>query len=48
MGASERDSFANLLLLCLGHHEEVDGDEDRYPPEQTFRDCTGVVISALV
>ncbi|MCU1680249.1 MAG: hypothetical protein JWQ81_988 [Amycolatopsis sp.] len=33
MDAPERDSFANLLLLCLGHHEEVDGDEDRYPPE---------------
>jgi hypothetical protein len=33
MAAEERDSFANLLLLCLGHHEEVDGDERRYPPE---------------
>lgn len=33
MSASERDSFANLLLLCLGHHEEVDDDEDLYPPE---------------
>ncbi|GLY70191.1 hypothetical protein [Amycolatopsis taiwanensis] len=34
MPAAERDSFANLLLLCLGHHEEVDDDEDRYPPEK--------------
>src|SRR5215471_14228231 len=33
--ASERDSFANLLLLCLAHHEEVDGSdgERRYPPD---------------
>lgn len=30
--AEERDSFANLLLLCLAHHAEVDGDEERYPP----------------
>jgi hypothetical protein len=31
----ERDSFANLLLLCIAHHEEVDGKngEDLYPPE---------------
>ncbi|MFE7870062.1 hypothetical protein [Micromonospora humida] len=33
MSAEERDSFANLLLLCLAHHEEVDGDESRYTPE---------------
>lgn len=33
MPADERDSFANLLLLCLAHHEEVDGDEVRYTPE---------------
>ncbi len=33
MPAEERDSFANLLLLCLAHHEEVDGDESRYTPE---------------
>jgi hypothetical protein len=35
MPARERDSFANLLLLCTAHHEEVDGKngEDRYPPE---------------
>jgi len=34
MPARERDSFANLLLLCTAHHEEVDGKngEDRYPP----------------
>ena len=32
MAASKRDSFTNLLLLCLAHHEEVDGDEHRYPP----------------
>ncbi|WP_433536656.1 hypothetical protein ACQPZK_02035 [Micromonospora sp. CA-249363] len=31
--AEERDSFANLVLLCLGHHEEVDGDARLYPPE---------------
>ncbi|MGW4461730.1 hypothetical protein [Micromonospora sp. NPDC004704] len=31
MPAEQRDSFSNLLLLCLGHHEEVDGDERRYP-----------------
>ena len=35
MPAQERDSLANLLLLCTAHHEEVDGKdgEDRYPPE---------------
>jgi hypothetical protein len=35
MAARERDSFANLLLLCTAHHEEVDGKdgEDLYPPE---------------
>jgi hypothetical protein len=35
MPARERDSFANLLLLCTGHHEEVDGKdgEGLYPPE---------------
>jgi len=35
MSPTERDSFANLLLLCTAHHEEVDGKdgEDRYPPE---------------
>lgn len=33
--AEKRDSFENLLLLCLAHHEEVDGKggEVRYPPE---------------
>ncbi|WP_328324402.1 hypothetical protein OHA70_33215 [Kribbella sp. NBC_00382] len=34
MAASERDSFSNLLLLCYPHHTEVDGDEERYPPER--------------
>jgi len=32
----ERDSFTNLLLLCLPHHEEVDDEktgEQLYPPE---------------
>ncbi|MFY1615770.1 hypothetical protein [Micromonospora sp. WMMD736] len=33
MPAEERDTFANLLLLCLAHHKEVDGDETRYTPE---------------
>ncbi|KIR64951.1 hypothetical protein TK50_05255 [Micromonospora haikouensis] len=33
MTPEERDSFANLLLLCLAHHEEVDGDELRYSPQ---------------
>lgn len=35
MPAPERDSFSNLLLLCIAHHEEVDGQdgESRYPPE---------------
>lgn len=35
MTAKERDSFENLLLLCLPHHEDVDGDgaDDLYPPE---------------
>jgi hypothetical protein len=39
MPARERDSFANLLLLCTAHHEEVDGKggEDRYPPEALRR-----------
>ncbi|MFI5898304.1 hypothetical protein ACIA5D_50320 [Actinoplanes sp. NPDC051513] len=33
--AEKRDSFENLLLLCLAHHEEIDGKdgEKRYPPE---------------
>ncbi|WP_258401912.1 hypothetical protein [Micromonospora noduli] len=31
--AQERDSFSNLVLLCLGHHEEVDGDARLDPPE---------------
>ena len=33
--AEVRDSFENLLLLCLAHHEEVDSkeNEERYPPE---------------
>lgn len=33
--AEKRDSFENLLLLCLAHHEEVDSKdgEKRYPPE---------------
>jgi len=32
----ERDSFRNLILLCLAHHAEVDDKktgEDLYPPE---------------
>lgn len=35
MPASMRDSFENLLLLCLAHHAEVDGKESahRYPPD---------------
>ncbi len=35
LSAEERDSFGNLLLLCLAHHEEVDGKGGtlRYPPE---------------
>jgi hypothetical protein len=39
MPARERDSFANLLLLCTAHHEEVDGKggQDRYPPETLRR-----------
>src|SRR6266516_7691458 len=39
MPAGERDPFANLLLLCTAHHEEVDGKdgEDRYPPETLRR-----------
>jgi hypothetical protein len=39
MSAEERDSFANLLLLCLAHHEEVDGKggADRYPPETLLK-----------
>ncbi|GAB2597993.1 hypothetical protein [Kribbella endophytica] len=31
--AEIRDSFSNLLLLCYPHHTEIDGDEDRYPPD---------------
>jgi hypothetical protein len=34
MSTAERDSFANLLLLCLAHHGEVDEDEERYPSEE--------------
>ncbi|MEV0271157.1 hypothetical protein AB0H43_20455 [Hamadaea sp. NPDC050747] len=39
LDAAVRDSFANLLLLCLAHHEEVDGKEGetRYPPEVLLR-----------
>lgn len=35
MSAQERDSFENLLLLCLPHHEDVDGQgaEDVFAPE---------------
>jgi hypothetical protein len=35
MPAELRDSFANLLLLCTAHHDEVDSKEGekRYPPE---------------
>jgi hypothetical protein len=35
MTAQERDSFANLLLLCTADHLEVDGKggADRYPPK---------------
>jgi len=29
--AAVRDSFSNLVLLCLGHHEEVDGNPGLYP-----------------
>ncbi|MCT2581748.1 hypothetical protein [Actinophytocola gossypii] len=32
----QRDSFTNLLLLCLPHHEEVDDEktgEELYPPD---------------
>lgn len=32
-----RDSFQNLLLLCLAHHAEVDSDEDFYPPERLWK-----------
>ncbi|WP_431902619.1 hypothetical protein [Amycolatopsis thermoflava] len=37
MRPAERDSFANLLLLCLAHHAEVEDDEKRYPPEELKR-----------
>ena len=36
MSAAERDSFRNLLLLCLPHHAEVDDKKTgaaQYPPE---------------
>ncbi len=36
---SQRDSFANLLLLCLPHHGEVDDrktGEQLYPPAMLF------------
>lgn len=36
MSDEERDSFVNLLLLCLPHHTEVDDKktgEERYPPD---------------
>jgi hypothetical protein len=35
MTVRERDSFANLLLLCTAHHLEVDGKggADSYPPK---------------
>ncbi len=34
LSEARRDSFENLIILCLAHHEEVDSDEDRYPPEK--------------
>jgi hypothetical protein len=34
LSEERRDSFENLVILCLAHHEEVDSDEDRYPPEK--------------
>lgn len=37
MPTEQRDSFANLLLLCLAHHGEVDEDERRYPPEELLK-----------
>jgi hypothetical protein len=30
----ERDSYANLILLCPTHHAHVDGDSERYPIEK--------------
>lgn len=35
MSARERDAFENLLLLCLPHHEDVDGQgaDDFFSPE---------------
>jgi hypothetical protein len=36
MSEEERDAFTNLILLCLGHHSEVDDKltgEKLYPPE---------------
>ena len=55
MSAEERDSFSNLLLLCLPHHEEVDGAGGalRYPPEillkwkQQHEGENGAVLSRL-
>jgi hypothetical protein len=39
MPAEIRDSFANLLLLCTAHHDEVDSKEGErlYPPEELHR-----------
>ena len=56
MSADERDSFANLLLLCLAHHEEVDGKggEVRYPPatlqewKRQHEGAAGSVLNKLI
>jgi len=37
MAVKERDTFANLLLLCRAHHDEIDDPrtgEQEYPPER--------------
>lgn len=38
MSVSERNSFANLILLCHPHHTEIDGpNSDQYPVELLAR-----------
>jgi hypothetical protein len=37
MTAAERDSFGNLLLLCLAHHADVDGPDWQLFPPETLR-----------
>ena len=56
MSTNERDSFANVLLLCQAHHTDVDGKATRhlFPPEllkkwkQQHEGAAGSVLNRLL